>query len=139
MASSLPSLGLVLTAVLAATGCNQAVAAEVLAKASSKAGEPTHTAPASAPAHTDSHGPPPGSGSAKFAVPFAWESSPTEPLSVARAFLGEALRDNRTYSNQGAKVFAEYRDEQKPRATVVTCADSRVHAGAFDATPENDV
>jgi len=137
MASSLPWLGLALTAILAATGCNQAAAAEVLAKASGKAAEPAHAG--GAPAHTDSHGPPPGSGSAKFAVPFAWESSPTEPLSVARAFLGEALRDNRTYSNQGAKVFAEYRDEQKPRATVVTCADSRVHAGAFDATPENDV
>jgi carbonic anhydrase len=137
MASSLPWLGLVLTAALAATGCNRAAAAEVIAKASGKAAEPAHAGAAST--HTDSHDLPAGSGSAKFAVPFAWESSPTEPLSVARAFLGEALRDNRTHSNQGVKVFAEYRDEQKPRATVVTCADSRVHTGAFDATPENDV
>ena len=139
MASSLPWLGLVLTAVLAATGCNRAAAAEVLAKANGKAAEPAHSGAATT--HADPHGPPAGSGSgsAKFAVPFAWESSPTEPLSVARAFLGEALRDNRTYSNQGVKVFAEYRDAQKPRATVVTCADSRVHTGAFDATPENDV
>jgi carbonic anhydrase len=58
---------------------------------------------------------------------------------VARAFLGDALRDNRTYASQGAKAFLEYRDEQKPRATVLTCSDSRVHAQAFDATPENDV
>jgi carbonic anhydrase len=142
MASSLSSLGLVLTLVFVATGCNQAAASEVLAKASGKATEPAHTAAAAAapaPAHTDSHGSPASPGSAKYGVPFAWELSPAEPLSVARAFLGEALRDNRAYSNQGAKVFAEYRDHQKPRATVVTCADSRVHTGAFDATPENDV
>jgi carbonic anhydrase len=137
MASSFPWLGLVLTAVLAATGCNQAAAAEALAKATGKSPEPAHSG--AAPKHADSHGPPAAAGPAKYAVPFAWESSPTEPLSVARAFLGEALRDNRTHSNQGMKVFAEYRDDQKPRATVVTCADSRVHTGAFDATPENDV
>jgi carbonic anhydrase len=112
------------------------VAAEVLGKAEK---------PAAAPEASSAHG---GAGKAsehahtgatKFAVPFAWESSPTEPLSVARAFLGDALRDNRTHAAQGAKSFLAYRDEQKPRATVITCSDSRVHTSAFDASPENDV
>jgi carbonic anhydrase len=78
-------------------------------------------------------------GAPKYAVPFAWESSPTEPLSVARTFLGEVLRDNRAHASQGTKAFLEYREKQQPRATVLACSDSRVHTPAFDATPENDV
>jgi len=72
-------------------------------------------------------------------VPFAWESTPDDPLAVARAFMGEVVRDNKSHGQLGVKVFAEYRDTQKPRATVVTCSDSRVHTSAFDETPENDV
>lgn len=77
-------------------------------------------------------------GPRKFVVPFAWEASRDEPLSQARAYLKEILGDNRLYMEHGPKFFASFADGQKPRATVVACADSRVHTSAFDATPEND-
>ena len=59
---------------------------------------------------------------AKYAVPFAWESSPDDPLAIARSFMGEVVRDNKSHAALSGKVFAEYRDAQKPRATVVTCS-----------------
>ena len=77
-------------------------------------------------------------GPRKFVVPFAWEASRDEPLSQARSYLKEILGDNRVYMEHGPKFFASFADGQKPRATVVTCADSRVHTSAFDTTPEND-
>lgn len=133
MASSTSFGWLAVIALIAGAGCNPAAAAE--AKSDKPVEKPaTSAAPAPAPEHA-AH----AAGAAKYAVPFAWESSPTEPLSVARAFLGETLRDNRTFAAQGAKAFAAYKDEQTPRATVLSCSDSRVHTPAFDATPENDV
>ncbi|HWA73025.1 MAG TPA: carbonic anhydrase [Polyangiaceae bacterium] len=77
-------------------------------------------------------------GPKKFVVPFAWEASRDEPLSQARAYLKEILGDNRVYMEHGPKFFASFAEGQKPRATVITCGDSRVHSSAFDATPEND-
>ena len=76
--------------------------------------------------------------SSKFTVPFAWEAEKDEPLSLTRAFLREALTDNQQYMEHGEKFFAAFADKQTPRATVVTCADSRVHSPAWDSTPEND-
>lgn len=130
MARSYSSLALVLAALGAATGCNRASAAAEPAKAETKA--------AAAKAEPQA-APQPAAASSKYAVPFTWETSPNEPLAVTRGFLGEVLRDNRLHAAQGSKLFLRYRDEQKPRATAVTCADSRVHATAFDASPENDV
>src|SRR4051812_29254276 len=74
----------------------------------------------------------------KFIVPFAWEAAKDEPLAQTRAFLGDVLTDNLAYMEHGDKFFAEFADKQTPRATVVTCADSRVHTAAWDVTPEND-
>lgn len=74
----------------------------------------------------------------KFTVPFAWEAAKEEPLALTRAFLREAFVDNETYMEHGEKFFAAFADKQTPRATVVTCADSRVHSQAWDLTPEND-
>jgi carbonic anhydrase len=68
----------------------------------------------------------------KFIVPFAWEAAKDEPLAQTRAFLADVLTDNQGYMEHGDKFFAAFADKQTPRATVVTCADSRVH------TPEND-
>jgi carbonic anhydrase len=45
---------------------------------------------------------------------------------------------NGDYTQVAAKLFPTYADKQTPRATVLTCADSRVHTTAFDASPEND-
>jgi carbonic anhydrase len=74
----------------------------------------------------------------KFIVPFAWEAAKDEPLAQTRAFLGDVLTDNQGYMEHGEKFFAAFADKQTPRATVVTCADSRVHTNAWDVTPEND-
>ena len=74
----------------------------------------------------------------KFIVPFAWEAAKDEPLAQTRAFLADVLTDNQTYMEHGDKFFAAFADKQTPRATIVTCADSRVHTPAWDVTPEND-
>lgn len=75
---------------------------------------------------------------AKFALPFAWEKSPAEPLSRARTFLRELADDNAAYMKKGAAFFRAFQAQETPRATVLTCTDSRVQSSAFDATAEND-
>jgi carbonic anhydrase len=74
----------------------------------------------------------------KYIVPFAWEAGRDEPLAQTRSFLSDVLIDNQDYMAHGDKFFAGFADKQTPRATVVTCADSRVHTSAWDVTPEND-
>jgi carbonic anhydrase len=73
-----------------------------------------------------------------FALPFAWEKSPQEPMARARTFLREVADDNVAYMSKGPAFFKAFANTQTPRATVVACSDSRVQAGAFDATAEND-
>src|SRR6478609_3122681 len=73
-----------------------------------------------------------------FTVPFAWEAAKDEPLAMTRSFLRDAFADNDAYMERGEKFFAAFADKQTPRATVITCADSRVHSQAWDLTPEND-
>lgn len=59
---------------------------------------------------------------------------------AAKAFLKGAVQDNRKFMrSRDARYFKPLADGQKPRATVVSCADSRVHSHAFDATPDGDV
>lgn len=74
----------------------------------------------------------------KFVVPFVWEAAKDEPLAVTRAFMHDAISDNEAYMEHGEKFFAAFAQKQTPRATVITCADSRVHSQAWDRTPEND-
>ncbi|HEX4338603.1 MAG TPA: carbonic anhydrase [Polyangiaceae bacterium] len=74
----------------------------------------------------------------EFALPFAWENSATEPLGRTRSFLKDMLLTNGDYMSAAAKLFPTFADKQTPRATVLTCADSRVQTTAFDASPEND-
>lgn len=76
--------------------------------------------------------------SGTFGMPFAWEVSRDEPLARTRAFMFEVLGDNASNVLRGKEHFQPFVDVQKPRATVVTCADSRVQPQAWDATPEND-
>jgi len=101
-------------------------AKRVAKKADAKAGK-------KADVHQDSEHEP-----EKFTVPFAWEAAKEEPLALTRAFLRDAFADNETYMDHGDKFFAAFADKQTPRATVITCADSRVHTQAWDLTPEND-
>jgi carbonic anhydrase len=81
---------------------------------------------------------PEGPAQEQFALPFAWEKSPDEPLSKTRAYLREMARDNATYMRRGPAFFKPVTNAESPRATVVSCADSRVQPDAWDSTPEND-
>jgi len=74
----------------------------------------------------------------KYIVPFAWETSKGEPLALTRAFLKESFEDNKTYMEHGPRFFSAFADAELPRATVVTCSDSRVQPQAWDETSEND-
>lgn len=59
---------------------------------------------------------------------------------VAHAYLNEMLDQANNYSAaKGAAFFQELSKGQYPRATVVTCSDSRVHSNILDETPEGDM
>jgi carbonic anhydrase len=120
--------------------------------AAGAAGSAHAAAGSEAPVHESAHEaePPPALGvqpaddtphltaAAKFALPFAWEKSPTEPLSRARTFLRELADDNAQHMAKHAAALKSYALGESPRTTVLSCADSRVQPSAFDATPEND-
>ena len=78
-------------------------------------------------------------GAHKYAVPFAWETGQAEPLSLARHFMHDAVSDNGVWMRaHDGSFFKPFADAQHPRATIVTCSDSRVQSDAWDLTPEND-
>ncbi len=57
-----------------------------------------------------------------------------------KAMMQNIGQDNRTFMRtHKANYFKPFVDGQHPRATVISCADSRVHAHAFDASPDNDL
>ncbi len=54
--------------------------------------------------------------------------------------MGSILNDNAAFvSGKSAEFFTPFKDAQHPRATVVMCADSRVHTHAFENTPDGDL
>jgi carbonic anhydrase len=62
-----------------------------------------------------------------------------DPLALTRGFLRDVLADNAKYMQKhDATFFKDFAIAQTPRATVVTCSDSRVQSSAFDTTAEND-
>jgi carbonic anhydrase len=128
-----------LTLSLAAFGCNQLKALtgdKKKDKPAAAAPAPPASTPAVEPAKATAGAEP--AEPARYGVPFAWESSPNEPLAKARGFLAEALRANQIAVALGRQHYAPFLAGQTPRATVVTCADSRVQTTAWDQTPEND-
>ena len=57
-----------------------------------------------------------------------------------RGIVREIMHNNAAFVKaHQAAFFAPFTEKQQPRATVVTCADSRVHAHALDATPDGDL
>ncbi|HLP98308.1 MAG TPA: carbonic anhydrase [Sideroxyarcus sp.] len=59
---------------------------------------------------------------------------------VAQAIIKEIQADDSAYiAAKGATFFQELAKGQHPRATVVTCSDSRVHTNMMDKTPEGDL
>ena len=58
----------------------------------------------------------------------------------AKEVLKNLVQDNQKFvRSHKPEYFKPFVDGQHPRATVVTCADSRVHTHAFDATPDGDL
>ena len=59
---------------------------------------------------------------------------------AARALIKEMNVQNAAYINaHKAEFFKNKAKGQQPRATVVTCSDSRVHTNMMDETPEGDL
>ncbi len=59
---------------------------------------------------------------------------------VARAYIKEIQDAGKSYlAAHNSDFFKELSKGQKPRATVVTCSDSRVHTNMLDKTPEGDL
>lgn len=59
---------------------------------------------------------------------------------AAKELLRNVVQDNREFvRGHGPVHFSHFVDGQHPRATVVTCSDSRVHTHALDATPDGDL
>jgi len=58
----------------------------------------------------------------------------------AKAILKNLVQDNTQFAKtHKAAHFAHFQNTQHPRATVVTCSDSRVHTHAMDASPDGDL
>lgn len=61
-------------------------------------------------------------------------------VAKAQAIIKEMLKDDGAYiAAHKATFFQELAKGQQPRATVVTCSDSRVHTNMLDKTPEGDL
>lgn len=59
---------------------------------------------------------------------------------VAQAYIKEIQDADKAYvAAHNSAFFQELAKGQKPRATVVTCSDSRVHTNMLDKTPEGDL
>jgi carbonic anhydrase len=127
--------------LLAATACNQppaTVAPETAAVHPKKAKEGKNSHADKGADDSKSDDSKSDDSPQKYVVPFAWENSKAEPLALTRAFLKEAFEDNKTYMEHGPKFFSTFADAELPRATVVTCSDSRVQPQGWDETSEND-
>lgn len=62
----------------------------------------------------------------------------TDP--AAKEVLKNIVQDNAKFvKTHKASYFAPFADSQHPRATVITCSDSRVQMHALDTTPDNDL
>lgn len=61
-------------------------------------------------------------------------------VATAQALIKEIAEQNAAYIGaHNAEFFKNKAKGQSPRATVVTCSDSRVHTNMMDTTPEGDL
>ena len=57
-----------------------------------------------------------------------------------RSFVEQLTKDNNKHlQNISREHFKSYAEDQNPRATVVSCSDSRVQSDAFHQSPINDL
>jgi carbonic anhydrase len=120
--------------LLLGLGCSKLFAKDAPPADDSKAEAEEH-APASGEAEAPEHA---TAGAGRYGIPFTYERSPEEPLAKARQFMADVLKDNGTFSGPSRERAAALADSESPRATVLTCSDSRVQPSVWDATPEND-
>lgn len=65
---------------------------------------------------------------------------PNAEFEQIKGIVDNLLRDNDEFAkSHNAAYFKPLSTGQMPRATVVTCSDSRVHTHAFDKTPDGDL
>lgn len=75
-----------------------------------------------------------------LAAPFVTHAHEHGEAAIARAFIKEIQSvENSFASKHGTTFFKELAKGQHPRATVVTCSDSRVHSNMLDESPEGDL
>lgn len=61
-------------------------------------------------------------------------------VAIAQAYIKEIQSQEKSYKDaHKSAFFKELAKGQHPRATVVTCSDSRVHTNMLDKTPEGDL
>jgi carbonic anhydrase len=70
----------------------------------------------------------------------ASEESAGNEVEQLRGIVKNLLDDNTAFAkSRKADYYKPFADKQHPRATVVTCSDSRVHTHALDKTPDGDL
>ncbi len=75
-----------------------------------------------------------------IAAPFAAHAHEHGEAAIARSFIKDIQAVEAAYAKEhGATFFQELAKGQHPRATVVTCSDSRVHTNMLDQSPEGDL
>lgn len=71
---------------------------------------------------------------------FANEESSGDEAAQLRAIVRNLLDDNSAFvKSHKPDYYKPFAEKQHPRATVVTCSDSRVHTHALDKTPDGDL
>ncbi|MEW6314195.1 MAG: carbonic anhydrase [Pseudomonadota bacterium] len=61
-------------------------------------------------------------------------------IAQLKGIVKNILQDNKRFVDKHkAGYFKPFTEKQSPRATVVTCSDSRVHTHALDKTPDGDL
>lgn len=77
---------------------------------------------------------------AAFAMPALAGEHEHGDAAVARTFIHEVMASQKAYGKRhGQSFFTRLAKGQHPRATVLTCSDSRVHTNMLDTSPEGDL
>ena len=71
---------------------------------------------------------------------YAGEEIHGDEAGQLRGIIRNLMDDNSAFAkSHKTDYYKPFTDGQHPRATVVTCSDSRVHTHAFDKTPDGDL
>jgi carbonic anhydrase len=73
-------------------------------------------------------------------LPASETHAPADQKAQIKGVLSNLIQDNAAFMKEKSEAhFKSFADKQTPRATVVTCSDSRVHTHALDKDPDNDL